>query len=169
MVRDFLFFHCRQDKDGVLARIAKEELQIGGDPAANLLAVFPDPAGKDEQVQTPEQSSVTPDCLTDRGAEGVDCQCRAGIFAFHFLQQCLHVGFAPRKAAESTILVNQSLQRLDTQVLIAQHVQKDAGVAVAAARPHRHAAGRTEAHGGIDRPAIAHGGYAGAAPKMRND
>ena len=60
-------------------------------------------------------------------------------------------------------------ERVGGEVFVAEEVDEDAGVEVAAAGAHGDAAGGGEAHGGVDGFAVEHGGDAGAVAEVRDD
>src|SRR5712692_9629850 len=65
-------------------------------------------------------------------------------------------------------MIEKMIKLLRVVGLVAQQVQQESGIKIAAARPHHDAAGRCESHGRFNRAAIQDSGHAGAVPQMRH-
>ena len=129
----------------------------------------PDAAGEDKKVHTAEESDVCPDYLAYRN--GKDIQSKSGlqvVGAGTFFQH-LHITLAGRESTQAALMVEQIFKFVGAELLIAQEIEEDARVKIAGACTHRDAAGRSEAHGGVDRYSVAKGAQAGSVSEVRQD
>ena len=101
--------------------------------------------------------------------EGVDGEGGGGVVGGFAREEGLHVGFAVGEGEEAALVVEELFERVSGQVFVAEEVDEDAGVEVAAAGAHGDAAGGGEAHGGVDGFAVEDGGDAGAVAEVRDD
>ncbi len=92
-----------------------------------------------------------------------------GVVGGFAREEGLHVGFAVGEGEEAALMVEELFERVSGQVFVAEEVDEDAGVEVAAAGAHGDAAGGREAHGGVDGFAVEDGGDAGAVAEVRDD
>ena len=116
-------------------------------------AVLADAAGEDEEVEAAHERGVGSDGFADGGAEGVDGECGGGVVGGFAREEGLHVGFAVGEGEEAALAVEELLRGSSEteRLFVAEEVDENAGVEVAAAGAHGDAAGGREAHGGVDR------------------
>jgi hypothetical protein len=97
--------------------------------------------------------------------EQLDCEPGAGVVA---PKQGSHVARQAGHAKQPRLLVDQRFDGSRIHAQLVHQVKDDAGIEIAAARPHRQPVHRGEAHGAGHAAAIHHRAHAAAVSKVRN-
>jgi hypothetical protein len=152
--------------DGALIRVElhAEEREAFAHLGAHLRRVLADAAGEHEQVEAAERRGQGADRLAHRVRKHRHRQARARI-ALGALGEHPHVASAADRQ-EARFPIDELLERVRTEPVLARQVEQDAGVKVTGPRPHQDPARRREPHRGVDRAAILDGRQAGAAAQV---
>src|SRR5207237_2335905 len=129
--------------------------------------MFSNPARKDQQLKAIQHCCHRAYRFPHLVTEHHNRKPRASVSGARF-QQSSHLAALSRNAYKSCLMIEEMVKLLRGAGLVAQQVQQESRIKIAAARPHHDAAGRGESHGGFNRAAIHDGAHAGAIPQMRH-
>ena len=151
--RDLLFFLSRDNLNLVCSEAEKfEAVRSCG---TNTPAVLSYAAGEDEKIHTTEESNVCTDYFAYRN--GKDIQSKSGVSvvgAGTFFQRP-HITLGGGEGEEAALMIQQILELIGAEPLVAQKVEEDSRIEIAGARAHRDAAGGSEANCRVDGHSVA--------------
>ena len=134
-------------------------------PLADRRRVLADAGGEDDRVEAAERRGERAELAADPVDEEVDGELRPRLGR---LEQRAHVARHARDAEQAGLAVDQLLDRPRVHPALVHQVQDDAGVDRPAARPHRQAVDRGEAHRARDAAAGFERAHAGAVAEVQH-
>src|SRR5262245_8238235 len=130
---------------------------VGADPRAQARTVLADAGGEYDRIEATERRGERAELAADAIGVKIDRRLRARRVARF---QRAHVARYARHAEQAGLLVDQLLDRARIHAELVDQIQDDAGIEAAAARAHRQAIDRGEAHRARDAAPSRHRAHA---------
>ncbi len=153
---------------GFMVEAYTETAKPPGNEGPHGLCVFADAARKDQRIESVHCCRQCAGRLADLIAEHVDGLCGMRVGGA-IAQKEAHVGGVSRNTEKTRPVVDQVLNGLVGVGLVAEKIQKNPGIEIAAAGSHHEAAGWRESHGRIDGLAKGYGRHARTVAEMGDD
>src|SRR5271163_50224 len=110
VTRNLLFFLCGDTLD--LVGSEAEKFEAVCNCGTNIIAVFSDPAGEQQNVHAAEQSNVCTDCLAHGNHKHIQRKHGLWIFGAGALFKRLHIAFATGESEEAALMIDEVFHRV---------------------------------------------------------